>query len=336
MSSDERKGLFIVIEGLDGAGTTTQSDLLAEWLGKKGYRPVVTREPTQGPIGGALRDALRHRIKLDEKTLAMMFFADRLDHLYNPQEGIAQILMGDDKNVIISDRYSLSTFAYQTLDGKLDLDWLITIHSICLRPDLTFFLDIPALESARRIAINRGLHLERYEETKTLAAIRESYLRAIDVLNQKGENIQIIDGNATIEQVVSRIRQRVDAFLKSGRVRLEDLQEFLKENIFDAVLRAYGKEALEKAREERISLVGAQRVDYGLQVSLSDGSDICHVIFYSTKKVIVSGKESPLKANLVKLLTFLTPRYSGVYVIHSRGRDYKEDKAEYKQADLFS
>ena len=336
MSSLERKGLFIVIEGLDGAGTTTQSALLAVWLSHKGYRPVVTREPTQGPVGSTLRDALRKRIELDEKTLAMMFFADRLDHLFNPRDGISQILQ-DEKSVVISDRYSLSTFAYQTMEGKLDLDWLIKIHSICLLPDLTFFVDVSAKASGDRIAKNRGLHLERYEETEKIDAIRTSYLMAVEALNQRGENIQTINGEATIDQVESRIRQRVDAFLKHGRVRFENLQELLQENISDELLRWYGKEAFEQIRASGFSLVGAQKIDFGLQVSLSDGINITYVIFYTTKKVVISGKECISKANLVKLLTFLTPKYPGVFVIHGGGKDGKEDKPDgYVQEGLFS
>jgi dTMP kinase len=130
-----------------------------------------------------------------EDILALLFAADRLDHLENE---ILPCL--EEGTHVISDRYYLSSFAYQTLDGSLELEWVWHVNSRCLRPDLTLFLDVAPAECKRRMEA-RGRHVELYEELPKLELVRQSYLRAIQHLTARGETIKVVDGSRPIEAV---------------------------------------------------------------------------------------------------------------------------------------
>lgn len=192
-------GFFIVIEGIDAAGTTTQVSKVAETLEAR-YRdesayptPAVhtTKEPTEGPIGSTIQTALSGRLDLDDTSLALLFAADRVDH----GEATIKPLL-EDGHIVISDRYYLSSFAYQqTVDG-LDLDWIRTINEQAITPDLTVFLDISPEESIRRMANGRPeVVKEKFEEKDQLRTIRKNYHQAIDALVDDGEAIISIDGS---------------------------------------------------------------------------------------------------------------------------------------------
>ena len=120
-------GRFFVIEGLDGAGTTTQVHLLHRRL--RACRTVhLTREPSDGPAGLQIRLVLENRVKVDPAVLAALFAADRMDHLYHEEGGIlARLARGSD---VITDRYYLSSLAYQGMNQ--DWDWLWDMHARCI------------------------------------------------------------------------------------------------------------------------------------------------------------------------------------------------------------
>src|SRR5690606_1380005 len=139
----------IVLEGIDGAGTTTQAERLAELLRGWGKSVVLTREPTSGPIGrllrttlgGGLTDAEGERVDLDWAAMALLFAADRLDHVRREIE--PALLRGE---VVISDRYDLSSLVYQSAtcpEGASATPWLTQLNARARRPDLTLVLDIP-------------------------------------------------------------------------------------------------------------------------------------------------------------------------------------------------
>jgi dTMP kinase len=199
-------GRFIVFEALDGAGKTTQVHLLSRHLGQS--RPVyVTYEPSDGPAGLQIRMVLEHRIHVDPAALAALFAADRMDHLYHHiGEGgiVARLQRGVDA---ISDRYYLSSFAYQGM--SLDWDWIAQMHVHCIRPDLTFFVDVPVAVCLERIARRRGGRFDLFENQDALTLVRQAYLAAIDRLAQTGESVEIVDGNAPPDQVHAAIWQRV-------------------------------------------------------------------------------------------------------------------------------
>lgn len=89
-----KKGNFIAFEGIDGSGKSTQIGLLAERLKKEGIRCYTTMEPTNGPIGSLIRQVMTGRIRMDNKAIAGLFAADRLDHLLNEVDGIAAKMEG--------------------------------------------------------------------------------------------------------------------------------------------------------------------------------------------------------------------------------------------------
>jgi dTMP kinase len=202
MQPNPGPGRFIVIEGLDGAGTTTQAGLLGDRLANS--RSVyVTYEPTDGPAGLQIRMVLEHRLRMDPAALAALFAADRMDHLYHRDGGggiVPRLLGGTD---VISDRYYLSSLVYQGMD--VDWDWIWQIHARCIRPDRTIFVDVPVDVCLSRIAAGRGGRPDLYERRETLARVREGYLRNIDRLRQEGEAIAVVDGDAPLEEVRAAI-----------------------------------------------------------------------------------------------------------------------------------
>jgi dTMP kinase len=207
-------GILVAFEGLDGAGTTTQVRLLAERLCH--MRSVwVTHEPSDGPAGLQIRMVLAHRIKTDAATLAALFAADRLDHLYHTDgdRGMAiHLQAGTD---VITDRYYVSSFAYQGMN--LDWDWLWDMHAPCIRPDVCFFLDVPVDVCLQRIASGRGDHFELFENQAALTGVRQSYLAAIERLRRDGDRIEIIDGSALPDRVHEAIWTTMQTLLAEAR-----------------------------------------------------------------------------------------------------------------------
>lgn len=196
--SDLSKGKFIVLEGVDGSGISTQASLLKNWLeeneGVYG-RSLFTKEPTDGPVGSIIRLALSKRLNtLDEKVMALLFAADRVDHIYSREDNgqKAGILAALNKGYnVVSDRYYLSSYAYQS--RMEDLVWLRQINVHALQPDLTIFLNVPVNESKKRRDKSR-FHEELYEREDYLTEIRQNYLNIAQKLRDEGENIVIIDG----------------------------------------------------------------------------------------------------------------------------------------------
>jgi dTMP kinase len=211
-------GAFVVIEGLDGAGTTTQAELLVGWLGAHGHQGLSTREPTMGPFGAPLRLFVSRRLvaaprerpaaALDERTVALAFAADRLDHVQNE---IRPAL--EDGITVVADRYTLSSLAYQSLVA--DYNWVKAINAQALRPDLTLFLSVSPQVCMRRMKARRK-QAEIYEELSTLEQIEASYHRAIADLRADGEVIQILDGDRPSADVHADVARLVQPLLGTG------------------------------------------------------------------------------------------------------------------------
>lgn len=197
-------GRLIVLEGLDGAGTTSQAAALAAWLRDVRGVPVhVTREPSDGPIGVQIRAVLGHRLTVDPRTLAALFAADRLDHLYYAGGVHDRLLAGE---WVIMDRYYLSSYAYQSL--KLDADglrWLRDMHEPCLLPDITLFLDVPVAVCLERITVNRGARFELFEQRDILQAVDQRYRAALAELQSDGERIVLVDGTRPLVEVTAAL-----------------------------------------------------------------------------------------------------------------------------------
>jgi dTMP kinase len=173
----QRRGKFIVIEGCDGAGTTTQTKLLAERLRARGRTVVQTREPTDGAVGTLIRACAKGETlgrcgqPMPERAMALLFAADRVDHVDN--EIFPALLRGA---WVVSDRYLGSSLVYQGMGGSIPLDWVRAINAHAVAPDATFLLGVSeATARARRLA--RGLPGDRYEEDGRQAAIHDGYRR---------------------------------------------------------------------------------------------------------------------------------------------------------------
>ena len=196
---------FLVFEGIDGSGITTQVEFLRTWCEARRIPVFVTREPSDSLTGGLLRGALKHRITFSPEVMALLFAADRVDHLDN------EILPSLERGVtVVCDRYYLSEFAYQSVD--LDLGWLRDVNSKCRRPDLTIFLDVPVelcLQRWRadvwRSVWRSSDRFQLYETEDGLRQVRERYLEIIGQLSAEGEQIEVVDGSRSIRQVHAKV-----------------------------------------------------------------------------------------------------------------------------------
>jgi dTMP kinase len=206
-----RSGLFVVLEGLDGAGTTTQLERLSAALRADGHKVVATREPSDGPVGTLLRQALSGRVVLpdgrgapSDQTLALLFAADRVDHLE------AQVLPALDSGaIVICDRYVLSSLAYQ--GASLPPSWVEAINVWAVPADLTLFLEVnPGLAERRRTA--RGARPELFETSERQRRIAKEYGAAVK-RRTKAERVVKLDGSRPVEEVtqaaLSAIRKRI-------------------------------------------------------------------------------------------------------------------------------
>ncbi len=202
-----RSGKFMVFEGIDGAGTTTQTKLLADALEKKGVPVVRTFEPSAGPVGKLIKEFLQARLDFNteagdfsrEKTLALLFAADRLHHLANTVN--PELLKGTH---VVSDRYVLSSLAYQSVDAPAE--WVAQINSLAREPDLYIFLRIGIGDALARIG-GRGDERELFEHRDKLEKISASYERLLDGI--PAEKLLVIDGTASIKEIHEQSLERV-------------------------------------------------------------------------------------------------------------------------------
>ncbi len=201
-----RQGRFIVFEGIDGSGKTTQIEYLKRHIEEHAIRCVQTREPSDGPIGVLLRQFLTGRIKGDESTIAALFAADRLDHLNNPVNGICKKL--NDGISVISDRYLLSNYAYQSV--RVPLDWVMKTNSLAaeiLKPDCHIFIDVDPDVSIKRMEQGR-FQVDLFESKERLQEVRNRYLDLIHQMEHT-ENIIVIDGNRSVQEIADEIWSKV-------------------------------------------------------------------------------------------------------------------------------
>lgn len=197
-----KKNFFIAFEGIDGSGKSTQVKLLKEKLEAEGLKVHTTCEPTGGPMGKMIRDIFSGRAEGDHRVIAALFVADRLDHLLNKKDGILKMLA--DGYTVITDRYYLSSYAYQS--PYMDLDWVIRANSLSadlLRPDLNVYIDITPEHSIERL--NKGrTSMELYETVDNLTTVRAKYFEIMELLKD-AEKILVVDGDRTHETISDEI-----------------------------------------------------------------------------------------------------------------------------------
>ncbi|NJE07300.1 dTMP kinase [Thermococcus sp. M39] len=191
-------GIFIVLEGIDGAGKSTQAKLLAEWFEKRGYDVVLTKEPTDTAFGKLIRrlvltggrEGIIDGAKISYEAEALLFAADRAEHVKKLIE--PSLKAG---KVVISDRYFYSSLAYQWARG-LDLEWLINLNKFAIRPDLVILLDLPVKESMKRIN-GRKLKSEFDKIAELQKKVRENYLKLVEMFPE----MKIVNALASIEDI---------------------------------------------------------------------------------------------------------------------------------------
>lgn len=200
------EGVFVAFEGLDGAGTTTQAERAAAYVESEFGREVArSAEPTDGPVGSQIRSCLEGDVEFDAETLALLFAADRLDHLHREIEPALE-----DGAVAIVDRYSLSSFAYQRADG-VDAAWLRTINERARVPDVTIYLDVPPSTCVERLAADdRGG--DRFERESTLERVESAYHEAIEAEREAGNDVRVVDGTASPDDVAAAVRSILDEY----------------------------------------------------------------------------------------------------------------------------
>ena len=197
------KGIFIVFEGIDGAGKTTQVDLLAQNLASLGREVSLSAEPITLATGKAIRRALSGEEKKSECEMAAMFVLDRIAHNINSEIGIRALTeRGID---VISDRYYYSSLAYQ--GTATDYEWVkaMNINSPEIRrPDLCIYLDLLPEESLERISRGRE-SFEIYENLEKLTAVRAKFLSVVEDLRRDGESIYVVNAARAAEDIAKEI-----------------------------------------------------------------------------------------------------------------------------------
>lgn len=176
--------MFIVFEGLDGSGTSTQAGLLERALRNAGRQCYLTSEPSTGPVGQMIRQAFKGRLKFHEsprefdQQMAYLFAADRFDHLHNGVDGVLA-MMGRGYSVI-STRYYFSSFAYHCT-SESDWELVQRLNAEFRKPDLLVYLRNSVEESVRRLSERPALDTyERQEKLRSVAANYERVIEAYD------------------------------------------------------------------------------------------------------------------------------------------------------------
>ncbi|MDJ0583253.1 dTMP kinase [Crocosphaera sp.] len=203
--------LFIVLEGIDKAGKTTQAELLKRYLINQGNSAVISSEPTEGVIGKLIRKAMQNQVfvmkdkaKFDEQ-MAYLFAADRHYHLYNEVDGIYNLIQQDNSHVIAT-RYYFSSLAYNT-NNQEEFDFVYGLNKRFPNPDLVIYLDISLDIALHRLA--NVPYKEVYETQEKLQQVKDNYQKIFQSYQGK---ILKIDAKDSIEQ----IHQRITTYLEKN------------------------------------------------------------------------------------------------------------------------
>jgi dTMP kinase len=200
-------GRFIVFEGIDNETLVQQTRRLAEWLRDEGLTVVVTREPTDGPIGAQIQLVLNDRLEVDELTQAALFAADRMDHLYRAGDGVLQQVARGYS--VLCARYLLSAYAH--CGETVEYEWLQQINQPCPWPDLMIFVDTSVQSCFDRFVRQAGYDASQGDVQRTrLTALRAKYLEAITECQRRGQEVVVVNGNQPAEAIHRECRELVE------------------------------------------------------------------------------------------------------------------------------
>lgn len=200
-------GKFIVFEGIDGSGTSTQSELLKDFLLDNNINAVTTCEPSSGPIGNMIREGFKKRLsfvndeKLFDEQMAYLFAADRHDHIHNEVDGIYYL---NKKGITtISTRYFFSSLVYH-VNNEEEYNFVKKLNEKFPLPDLTIYIDNPVEISLQRISLRA--HRDAYENKEKLEKVKLNYKKVFEEYNK---NLLIIDGSKSIDEIHNEIKREV-------------------------------------------------------------------------------------------------------------------------------
>ncbi|HKZ88248.1 MAG TPA: dTMP kinase [Candidatus Bathyarchaeia archaeon] len=195
-----KTGIFIVVEGLDGSGKTTQAKVLASRL-RRNHKALYTAEPSRGKVGIFIRNRILYGEKRPSTIVeALLFAADRVEHVQNEVQPALE-----EGQIVVSDRYLYSSLAYQGSAG-LSIQWIESINQHALKPDLALFIDVDPEEVFHRLKRRKSV----MENLETQRRVREIYLKFVE----KGDLVRI-DGDQTKSQVADEIYAIANNFLKT-------------------------------------------------------------------------------------------------------------------------
>lgn len=208
-SMSAKKGIFIVFEGIDGSGTSTQSKLLAKFLCSRFHNPIIlTNEPSDSEIGQLIRslllkkddDPTHNNSPLFNKQMTLLMAADRCHH-------VKSVILPALKQgrIVICTRYVFSSIAYQGIDSQ-SIDLVNFINQGFPDPDVLFYLDLDPFKAIERIE-SRGREKDIYETIDRLTQIRYNYLNA---LSKYGNNWIKIDASQSIDEVKKAVVNHLD------------------------------------------------------------------------------------------------------------------------------
>jgi dTMP kinase len=193
------RGSLIALEGLDGAGITTQAVRLVDYLNARGHPAILTGEPTTGDIGLLIRRRLAETAGPADpgtvRTLSLLFAADRIEHFHRV---VAPALAAG--TTVVSDRWYHSSLAYQRT--SVERDWIMALYRHTRTPEVTVFLDVrPDVGQQRRAAA--GLAREMFHDAATQREVHGGYRITISELRSAGERIETIDAEPSVDAVFS-------------------------------------------------------------------------------------------------------------------------------------
>ncbi|MXX98482.1 MAG: dTMP kinase [Gammaproteobacteria bacterium] len=200
---------FITLEGLEGAGKSTQTAEIADYLRGKGLEVYITQEPGGTQLGEKIRQWLldpEHRIS--EMTELLLFYAARVQHI---EQQIKPALQ--EGRWVVCDRFIDSSYAYQGGGRGIPLDYIEKLNrlSVSITPDLTLLLDIKPKHIWQRIDIDNRDRFER-ENTAFFQRVRNSYLQCA---GDNPERIRIIDAEQSIAQVAQTIIEQLEPLIEA-------------------------------------------------------------------------------------------------------------------------
>lgn len=207
INQQDKQGYFIVLEGIDGAGSSTQAQLLQQYFITNQEKAVISPEPSSGKIGKLLREFLAHQNHfsnqdLFDQQMAYLFAADRHYHLYNNIDGVQKLIK--ENTHVITTRYYFSSLAYNA-KTEADFQFVSLLNQDFPPPDLLIYLDIPV-----DIALNRigdRTTLEIYETEEKLIQVKANFER---ILSKYQHSILRIDATESKEEIHQKIINLLD------------------------------------------------------------------------------------------------------------------------------